>query len=155
MTTVSIFHDIRSVENVGAMFRTADAANIVVVYTTGITATPLDRFKRLRKDFAKAALGAELSVSWQQSSSIIDLILRLREERFQIIAIEQSEGSRDYKAITPEGKICFIVGNEVDGLPDDVLNLCDVVAEIPMRGKKESLNVATAFGIAVFRILNI
>ena len=159
MKIVAIIQDIRSVINVGAIFRTCDAANISKIYLTGITPTPLDRFGRIRNDLAKAALGAEKTVAWEHSDDIKSVLENLKKENYKIIAIEQSSSSVDYKKvaeqISQQENIAFLVGNEVAGVPEDLLKLCDIVAEIPMKGGKESLNVGTAFGIAVFRILNI
>lgn len=155
MNSISILYNIRSAENVGAMFRTADAAGISHMHLVGYTPDPLDRFLRPRKDIAKTALGAEKEIPWTHSATLPPLLQKLKQDGFTIIAIEQSENSVDYKKIKSENKIAFLVGNEVEGLPQNILELVDVVAEIPMKGKKESLNVATAFGIAVFRILNI
>ena len=159
MKTVAILHDIRSVINVGAIFRTCDAAGISKIYLTGITSTPLDRFGRIRADLAKSALGAEKTVAWEFSPKIEPVLAGLKKEKYKIIAIEQSPTSIDYKKVHEQigssENIAFSVGNEVRGLPTEILDHCDVVAEIPMRGHKESLNVSTAFGIAVFRILGI
>ena len=159
---ILILHNIRSVENVGAMFRTADAAGIDKIYLTGYTPAPLDRFGRKRGDLAKSALGAEEFVPWEQKKSIFSLLTKLKKESFQIIAIEQDKKSIDYKKISAQGgpasgwkKLAFLVGTEVTGIPKDVLEKCDIIAEIPMRGKKESLNVSVALGVALFRVLNI
>jgi len=150
---ILILHNIRSVENVGAMFRTADAAGINKIYLTGYTPAPLDRFGRKRADLAKSALGAEEFVSWEQKKNILPLLSKLKREKYLIIGIEQAKSSVDYKKVKLQGKNVFIVGAEVTGIPKDVLKKCDVIAEIPMRGKKESLNVSVALGIALFRVL--
>src|SRR6185369_7060657 len=92
---VVIIHNVRSVQNVGAMFRTADAAGINKIYLTGYTPTPLDRFGRKRGDLAKSALGAEEFVSWEQKKSITPLLAKLKKEGFQIVAIEQDKKSID------------------------------------------------------------
>ncbi|OGI95487.1 hypothetical protein A2917_02935 [Candidatus Nomurabacteria bacterium RIFCSPLOWO2_01_FULL_42_17] len=152
---ILILHNIRSVSNVGAMFRTADAAGINKIYLTGYTPAPLDRFGRKRKDLAKSALGAEEFVPWEQRKNIISLISNLKTLGFKIVAIEQDENSVDYKDVKIKSKNAFIVGAEVTGIPKSVLQKCDIIAEIPMRGKKESLNVSVALGVALFRILNI
>ena len=152
---IFILNNIRSVENVGAMFRTADAAGIDKIYLVGITPAPIDRFGRKRNDLAKSALGAEEFVPWEQVKNILPLIKKLKKEGFQIIAIEQDEKSVDYKKVKTKEKNAFIVGAEVEGIPKNVLSLCDVIAEISMKGKKESLNVSVSLGIALFRILNI
>jgi 23S rRNA (guanosine2251-2'-O)-methyltransferase len=155
--SVLVLPDIRSAHNVGALFRTADAAGVGKIYLVGITPAPLDRFGRPRSDVAKAALGAELSVPWEQKARILPLLAKLKKEGYQIVAIEQSERSVDYKKIRlPKGaKVAFVVGNEVDGLPKNVLVVCDIAAFIPMRGMKESLNVSVAAGIALFRMLGV
>ena len=154
---ILILNDIRSVENVGAMFRTADAAGIVKIYLTGYTPCPLDRFGRKRGDLAKSALGAEEFVMWEQKKNILQLLTKLKREKYSIIGIEQDKKSVDYKTLrlrSGRGNV-FIVGTEVTGIPKNILKKCDIIAEIPMRGKKESLNVSVATGIALFRILNL
>ena len=160
MKSVAILHDLRSVLNVGAIFRTCDAVGVNKLYLTGITPTPLDRFGRVRADISKAALGAEMTVAWESAPDIGVVIKNLKKENFKIIAIEQSDTSIDYKKVHEQNvgndlKIAFLVGNEVNGLSKEILNDCDVVAHIPMKGTKESLNVSTAFGVAVYRILNV
>jgi 23S rRNA (guanosine2251-2'-O)-methyltransferase len=152
---VVILPDIRSTYNVGAIFRTADAAGIKKLFLVGITPAPLDRFGRPRSDIAKAALGAEMSVPWESVATIAPLITRLKKEGYMIVAIELAKNSVDYKKVKLGAKVAFILGNEVEGLPASVLKKCDVIAEIPMQGMKESLNVSVAAGIALFRMLGI
>lgn len=152
---VAILHNIRSVHNAGSIFRTADAAGISKIYLTGYTPTPVDRFGKERKDFAKTALGAEKNVCWEQCKTDVGAIRKLKKEGYTVIAIEQAKNAEDYKNIKAPEKIAFIIGNEVLGISPSTLALCDAVAEIPMRGKKESLNVSVAAGIAIFRILNV
>ena len=152
---ILILHNIRSVENVGAMFRTADAVEINKIYLTGYTPAPIDRFGKKRKDIAKSALGAEEFVSWESKKSLPNLLTKLKKEKFKIIAIEQDKNSVDYKKIKLQEKNVFIVGTEVTGIPKNILKKCDLITEIPMKGKKESLNVSVACGVALFRILNI
>lgn len=154
-SNVVILHNIRSAENVGAMFRTCDAAGISKIYLTGYTPAPLDRFGRKRKDIAKSALGAEEFVLWESKKSLPALVQKLKREKFQIIAIEQDKKSVDYKKVKLKKKNAFIVGAEVTGIPKSILKDCDEIAEIPMRGKKESLNVSVSLGIALFQILKI
>lgn len=153
--TILILHDIRSAVNVGAMFRTAEAAGISKIYISGYTPAPLDRFGRERKDVAKASLGAEKMILWVEVKSLGVLMGKLKKEGFQVIGLEQSSKSVDYKKIKTKDKIAFMVGNEVTGISPSILKKCDIIAEIPMRGRKESLNVSVALGIALFRILNI
>ncbi|HEV7423975.1 MAG TPA: TrmH family RNA methyltransferase [Candidatus Paceibacterota bacterium] len=150
---ILILHNIRSVENVGAMFRTADAAGIHKIYLTGYTPTPLDRFGRKRKDLAKSALGAEEFVPSEYKKLVSTVISKLKKEKFFLVAIEQAKNSIHYKKVKLKNKNAFIVGAEVTGIPKDILEKCDVIAEIPMRGKKESLNVSVALGIVLFSCL--
>ncbi|KKR79292.1 MAG: tRNA/rRNA methyltransferase [Candidatus Nomurabacteria bacterium GW2011_GWA2_40_9] len=157
---ILIIHDVRSVVNVGAMFRTADAAGVSKIYLTGYTPAPIDRFGKKRSDFAKSALGAEDFVIWESKKSLPALISKLRREGFQIIAIEQDKRSIDYRKLKQinkeknfENKNAFIAGPEVTGIPKSILDKCDVIAEIPMLGKKESLNVSVATGIVLFSAL--
>lgn len=163
---VVVLENIRSAQNVGAIFRTADAAGVSKIFLVGITPAPLDRFMRPQKDVAKAALGAEQTMPWESVSDIVSTIDVLKKDGFKIISIEQSETSVDYKSVVPSEKTAFILGSEVDGVSGEALRLSDIVAEIPMQGMlarnrpadflgKESLNVSVAAGIALFRILNI
>src|SRR3989338_2020262 len=154
---IVIFHNIRSVENVGAMFRTADAIGINKIYLSGYTPTPLDRFGRKRSDMTKSALGAEEVVSWKKKKNLFPLLAKLKREKFLIIGIEQNEKSINYKTLrlrSGQGN-AFIIGAEVTGIPKNILKKCDIIAEIPMHGQKESLNVSVALGIALFRILDV
>lgn len=153
-TNILILPDIRSVENVGAIFRTADAVGINKIYLTGYTPAPLDRFGKIRKDISKSALGAEKVVPWEYKKTLLPLLRKLKEDKFKIIAIEQAKNSVDYKKVKAGERNVFIIGNEVLGLPKNILDKCDIVAEIPMRGKKESLNVSVATGVALFRMLD-
>lgn len=148
--TILILPDIRSVENVGAMFRTADAAGISKIYLTGYTPTPIDRFGRKRRDFTKSALGAEDFVPWEYFKDTKKLLKDLKKEDFNIIAIEQNKNSVNYKKLKLKNKNAFIVGNEVSGIPSSVLSLCDQVGEIPMLGQKESINVASSLAVVLF-----
>lgn len=149
-----LLNDIRSIHNVGSIFRTADAVGVSKIFLTGYTPTPLDRFGRPRKDLAKVALGAEKSVPWQYEKSALELIKKLKKEGVFVVAIEQSERSKHYKKITLKYPVAFIYGNEVDGIAPAILKECDAIAEIPMAGKKESLNVSVSAGITLFGMLD-
>lgn len=157
MKSIAILDNLRSVHNVGSIFRTANAVGVEKIYLCGTTPTPLDNNGERRKDFAKVALGAENTVKWEYIESTFDCIKKLKEENYFIISLEQSEKSVDYKEVSVDGKerIAFVVGAEVVGISADVLEQSDVIAEIPMLGTKESLNVTIAFGVAVYRILGI
>ena len=150
-----LLDNIRSVHNVGSIFRTAETLGISRIYCLGTTPTPLDRFGRKRKDFAKVSLGAEEMVPWEHSDdSGSALVKRLKREGFNIIALEQAKDSVDYKKVVSEEKTLGILGAEVSGVSKELLALCDTVAEIPQVGKKESLNVSVAAGIFLFRLLD-
>jgi 23S rRNA (guanosine2251-2'-O)-methyltransferase len=151
---VVVLDNIRSVLNVGSIFRTSDAVGVSKIYLCGCSPTPLDRFNRPRKDLAKTALGAEGIIPWEYQEKTVDIIKKLKKEGYQIISVELAENSVDYKKVKVENKVAFVMGNEVDGVDKKVLKLSDVVAEIPMLGEKESLNVGVSFGIVAFRILN-
>jgi tRNA G18 (ribose-2'-O)-methylase SpoU len=154
-TTILILPDIRSAQNVGSLFRTADACGIEMIYIVGITPAPTDQFGRANSAIAKTALGAEKTIPWQKIATLASLISKLQKNGVQTIAIEQAENSVDYKKVKVQLPAAFIMGNEVDGLPKNILKKIDVVAEIPMKGAKESLNVSVAGGIALFRMLGI
>ena len=158
----AILHNIRSMHNVGSMFRTADAAGIEKLYLTGITPAPVDELGNPRPQLTKISLGAEKMVPWEKHASATQLIKRLKKEGHIIIALEQNENAvaifkmKDYVFLHDRKKkrnIVMVVGNEVRGLSPAVLKLADHIVEIPMRGRKESLNVAVAFGIAAYWFL--
>ncbi len=151
---ILVLHNIRSEHNVGAMFRTADAVGVTEIIISGYTPTPLDRFNRPVSGIAKAALGAEQTIPWRTVSNISKEIKKLSEEGFEILALEQSARSIDYKKCIPKKKTVLLVGNEVRGISPALLKLADTVLEIPMRGKKESLNVSVATGIVLFRLFD-
>lgn len=151
---VIILENIRSVVNVGAIFRTADAVGISKIYLTGYTPTPLDRFGRVRNDISKSALGAEKMVSWEYFKEAESLIEKLKKDGFEIVAIEQSENSIDYKKFKIKINTAFIFGNEVGGVSKSILKKCDKILEIPMKGKKESLNVSVTVGVVLFGVLD-
>lgn len=151
---IAILHNIRSAHNVGSMFRTADAAGIEKIYLCGITPAPVDRFGRPHKEIAKVALGAERTVAWEGVKSTASLIKKLKKGGFTVCAMEQHAQSVPYNKIRLAKKelaqTALMVGNEVEGLSPALLKYADTILEIPMRGKKESLNVGVAFGIVAF-----
>jgi 23S rRNA (guanosine2251-2'-O)-methyltransferase len=149
-----ILHNVRSAQNVGAIFRTADAVGIAKIYLTGYTPHPLDRFGRKRTDVAKAALGAEQTVPWEVRTDPGKLLQQLKKHGTYLVAIEQSTAAVDYRTIRPTFPVAFILGNEVRGLSPSVLKRCDIVAQIPQVGVKESLNVSVAAGVFLFRVLD-
>lgn len=149
-----LLHNIRSAHNVGSMFRTADAVGVTSLYLSGYSPTPLDRFKRPVKEIAKTALGAELTIPWEYFGDPKEKIIALKEEGFIVVGIEQDKCAMDYKAYTPTNKTLVLVGSEVEGLSEELRDMCDVLLEIPMYGKKESLNVSVAYGVALFRLFD-
>lgn len=161
---VVILHNIRSTHNVGSIFRTADAAGSEKIYLCGITPAPRDRFGRVNKKISKVALGAENWILWEKVDRTAAIIEKLKKDGYKILAIEQSKKSVPYyklKVKSPpageageKSKVALVLGAEVQGLPPAILRRADKILEIPMRGKKESLNVAVAFGIVVFNLIN-
>lgn len=151
---VVILDNIRSVYNVGSIFRTSDALLIDKIYLCGTTPAPIDRFGRTRGDLAKVALGAEGDIEWEYSNDTLAVLKKLKKEGFNIVAVEQDKKSVDFKKIKPKYPVAMVMGNEVGGVDKKILKLADVIVEIPMLGKKESLNVSVAFGIAGYGILN-
>jgi len=141
-----ILPNIRSGHNVGAMFRTADACGVDHIYIVGYTATPP------HPQIDKVALGAETWVPWSSYKHLPRLIRQLKKKGVQIIALEKADASVDIATVRVQTPLALIVGNEVDGIPDNILALCDRVVHIPMHGKKESLNVSVAAGIAMYAI---
>ena len=152
---IIVLPDIRSSLNVGSIFRTADACGVDKIYLTGYTPAPVDKFSRADKQIAKTDLGEEKSVAWEKVEDISKLLTKLKKEGFRLIAVEQANNSVDYKKVKISNKTAFVFGNEVDGLSKNILKKCDIIAEIPMKGEKESLNVAVSAGVALFRILGI
>ena len=155
MKTAVILDNIRSVHNVGSIFRTSDAAGINEIFLCGYTPQPVDRFNRPRKDLAKVALGAEKTIPWKYFEDVKECINELKKGGYTILAIEQAPNSVDYKNVKLPEKVAFIFGNESLGIEKEILDLCDIIVEIPMLGEKESLNVSVSAGIALFRMLNI
>lgn len=151
---VLILENIRSAQNVGAIFRTADAIGVQKIYLAGYTPAPVDKFNRPRKELIKTSLGAEKTMPWESVLQTSDLISKLKKQGYTIAAVEQTESATDYKTFKPGAHTAFIFGNEVDGVLPGTIALSDRTIEIPMRGTKESLNVATTAGIILFRILD-
>lgn len=153
-----ILNDIRSAYNVGAIFRTADGCGVHKIFLCGYTPSPAEENK-LRKTQAdkmieKTALGAEKSVAWEKFEKLEDLIEILKEKKIAVAALEKTENAIDIKEFEKNFPLALILGNEVDGVDKKILEKCDAVISIPMRGKKESLNVSVAAGIAMYEILS-
>lgn len=150
-----LLHNVRSAHNVGTILRTADGAGVSEVILAGYTPDPIDRFGRKRADVAKAALGAEESVLWRHSEDAVQYCRTRRQEGVQIIVLEQTAQSIPYTTYKPadaDTAVLLVVGNEREGVPQELCDVADVCIEIPMHGMKESLNVAVATGIALFAV---
>ena len=146
---VVVLDNVRSMNNIGSVFRTADAFRIEKIYLCGITATPPHR------DIHKTALGAENSVDWEYVDETLDCVKRLRDEGYAVYSVEQVEGSvmlQDFKA---DGrKTAVVFGNEIDGVAQEVVDASDGCLEIPQYGTKHSLNVSVTAGIVMWDLFS-
>lgn len=140
--------NLRSLYNVGSIFRTSDALGVEKIYLCGITGTPQ------QLGVIKVALGAEKSVPWEHCQNAWQLVDRLKKQRINIVSLELTDESKNVKFFKPRFPLALIVGNEIKGVSPSLLKRSDTIIHIPMKGIKESLNVAVAFGIAVYEILN-
>ena len=145
-SAIVVLDNIRSIHNVGSIFRTSDSFLIEKIIISGYTATPEN--ERMKK----TALGSSDSVDWEYSDDIIETIKKLKKKDVKIISIEQADESLKIEKFNPVSvtKYAFIFGNEVDGVSDDIINVSDEVVEIPQVGTKHSLNVSVAAGIVLW-----
>lgn len=143
---VVVLDNIRSLNNIGSVFRTSDAFLVEKIYLCGITATPP------HKDIHKTALGATDSVDWQYLNDTKDAILQLKHEGYQIISIEQAENATLLNEFTPENnrKYAIVFGNEVKGVQQSIVNMSDLCIEIPQYGTKHSLNISVSVGVVIW-----
>ncbi len=144
---VVVLDNVRSMHNVGAVFRTSDAFLIDKIYLCGITATPP------HKEIHKTAIGAENSVDWEYVKDSNELIKKLKEDDYQIVTIEQTEGSvllNEFE-VDQSKKYAIVMGNEVDGVQQSIIDECDTCIEIPQSGTKHSLNVSVCTGIILWK----
>lgn len=143
-----LFDNVRSMQNVGSLMRTSDAFRVEEVVMAGITGIPP------HKEISKTALGAEDSVSWRYVMNALEECLRLQKEGWSVCVLEQAEGSQNLAYFNPatEEKCLLVVGNEVDGVDQRIVDIADHVLEIPMQGVKHSLNVAVSGGIAIYQL---
>lgn len=157
---IVIAHDIRSTHNVGSLLRTADGLGVHHVYLTGYTPYPkIENDTRLPHISAKqtmqihkTALGAESSVPISHHQHITQLITELKDDDYEIVALEQHSKSTKLHNYQPPKKLALLLGREVEGIKPELLELCDEIVEIPMKGRKESLNVTQAAAIAIYTI---
>jgi tRNA G18 (ribose-2'-O)-methylase SpoU len=159
---ILIIHNVRSLHNVGSILRTADGLGVEKVYMTGITPYPLSGTDsrlphialKAHKQISKTSLGAETTVSWQHSDRLLDVIKELTTQQFTIVALEQSPTSTDISKYKCSDRLALIVGNEVEGIDKKSLSQVKTHLHIPMRGSKESFNVAVATALAVYSLQN-
>jgi len=144
---IVVLDNVRSLHNVGSVFRTADAFLIEAVYLCGITATPP------QVEIHKTALGAENTVEWQYFEHTLDAVRILKQNNYQILAVEQAENSISLEKLQLENRLYAIIfGNEVKGIDPAVMDYCDTCIEIPQFGTKHSLNISVAAGIVIWEI---
>lgn len=141
-----VLDNVRSRENVGSIFRTADAAGVNKVFLCGITPAPP------HEKISKTALGAEKLIPWECHKQTWRLLEKLKNDKINIVALEKAKGNINLFNFKPKFPLALVLGNEVKGLSPKTLKYCDKKIAIPMYGKKESLNVAVALGIAVYAI---
>jgi tRNA G18 (ribose-2'-O)-methylase SpoU len=141
-----ICDNIRSLENIGSIFRTSDALGVSKIYLCGISGKPPHH------KISKTALGAEESVRWEYCRQIGRLIDKLKKDKISIIALEQDKKAVSCEKFKPKFPLALIVGNEVKGVSKKTLKKCDKIIYLPMSGQKESLNVSVAFGVAGYQI---
>ena len=143
---IIILDNIRSLNNIGSVFRTSDAFLIEKIYLCGITATPPNR------DIHKTALGATDSVEWEYLEDTLELVKKLKAENVKVLSIEQAENSTKLDTFFPEEnqKYAIVMGNEVKGVQQEVINASDVCIEIPQLGTKHSLNISVTTGVVIW-----
>jgi len=147
MPLVVVLDDVRSMYNVGSVFRTSDAFRVAAIHLCGITAQPP------HAEIHKTALGAEDSVDWEYFPSAKESVRALQEQGFKVFAVEQAEGSTMLQNLSlgnDNGKYAIVMGNEVKGVNQEVVDMCDGCIEIPQFGTKHSLNVSTTAGIVIW-----
>ena len=142
-----ICDNIRSLENIGAIFSTSDALGVKKIFLCGISGKPPHH------KISKTALGAEETIPFEYCKQASRLIDKLKESKINIIALEQCAGAVNYRKFKPKLPLALIIGNEVKGISKKILNKCDKIIYLPMSGQKESLNVSVAFGVAGYHII--
>jgi len=140
----ALLDNVRSLYNVGAIFRTSDAILLKKLYLCGITGAPP------RKEISKTALKAEEVVPWEYSDDAVNIIKKLKKQGVQIVAAEIAHDSKQYSEAVYKFPVCFIFGHEVYGISDELMDLVDISVTVPMLGRANSLNVATCYGIIVY-----
>ncbi|MDD9867911.1 MAG: TrmH family RNA methyltransferase [Candidatus Campbellbacteria bacterium] len=149
MNHIVILDNIRSVFNVGSIFRSSEGAGVKKIYLCGITPTPLDRFGAEREDINKTALGTQKQLEWEYFEKTEDAIKKLKDTH-KVVSVEQTKQAMSHKDFKCEEYTAFVFGSEVDGVSKNILSESDAIIQIKMKGKKESLNVASVAGIILF-----
>ncbi|MFH1145991.1 MAG: TrmH family RNA methyltransferase [bacterium] len=154
---IILLHNIRSLFNTGSIFRTADGAGVEKIYLCGITPSPYDNKGNPRAKFVKVSLGAEQYVPWERAVSTSRMITKLKKQGFIILVAEVDKRAVPYVKVklTKQQlkKTALVLGHEVMGLPKSILKKADKIVMVPMRGKKECLNVSVAFGVLTYGLL--
>lgn len=152
-TKFVILDNVRSAHNVGSIFRTADGAGVEKIFLIGVTPCPIDRFGRKQPEIMKTSLGAAETVPWEHKSDdeALELIRQLQSGDVTVVAIEQTPSSISLDQFQVPNKVAYVFGNEIDGVQPALIDASDKVLEIPMKGKKESLNVSVTAGIILFK----
>jgi tRNA G18 (ribose-2'-O)-methylase SpoU len=147
---VVVLDNVRSMHNVGSVFRTCDAFLVEKMYLCGFTPNPPHR------EIQKTALGATETVAWEATESTINLIQKLKENEYQVFAVEQTHNSISLDTFSPpkQTKIALVFGNEADGVNEEVIKCCDGAIEIPQFGSKHSFNISVSAGIVLWDIFN-
>ncbi len=143
-----VLNDIRSLYNVGSIFRTADGAGVEKLWICGITGHPPDT------QITKTALGAEKEIPWEYRRDAREVLRELKSQGYRIVFLEQLAESIPYQDYRPSGPVCLVIGNEVSGVSEGLVSLCDETIEIEMAGLKNSLNVSVAFGVVAYHFRN-
>ena len=143
-----ICDNIRSLENIGSIFRTADALGVDKIFLGGICGKPP------HQKISKTALGAENNIPWEHYWQIWRIVDKLKKEKINIVALEQTKNSILYTQFRPKFPLALIIGNEIKGISSGLIKRADKIIHLPMQGEKESLNVSVAFGIAGYYLRN-
>jgi len=141
-----VLDNIRSLYNVGSIFRTADGAGVEKVFLCGITGTPEQSGVR------KTALGAEERIPWEYRKDVVTTVKEMKQQGQQVVLLEQTDAAVIYERFRPRGPVCLVIGNEIEGINPALLSLADAAVEIEMAGIKNSLNVGVAFGIIAYHL---
>jgi 23S rRNA (guanosine2251-2'-O)-methyltransferase len=157
---IIIAHDIRSSHNVGSLLRTAEGLGITKVFCTGYTPYPAGSTDsrlphlalKIDRQIHKTALGAEKNLAWEHRDDVLPLLTELKANGYTVAALEQSTSSIALPDFTAPQKVALMIGREVEGIEQELLNRCDTIIEIPMSGKKESFNVVQAAAMALYHL---